>query len=452
MANYKKISLAIFIAVISFTATAQQNVIDQIVATIGRNIVLKSEVESQYFQLLSQGETPSSELQCNVLEELLAQKLMLEQAAIDSVTVSDEQVNSEIDRRLRYFVQQLGSEEKLEEYYQKSIAEIKDDFKDVIEQQLLIQRMQQTITGDITVSPAEVKEFYANFDKDSLPLIPEEVEINQIVIKPTVTKDEKEATKARLLEYKDRIEKGEDFETLALLYSDDPGSAANGGELGFLGRGVLVPIFEQVAFALQPNELSDIVETQFGYHLIQGISRKGEQVNVRHILLKNKVSSNSLERAQNLVDSISKLITENDSITFGTAVKQFSEDEDTKNSGGTIVNQQSGTTKFPLQQLDAQISLAIDELTVGEVSNPFVHTEKDGTQTFKIVQLKNRLKAHKANLEDDYIRIQEVTLANKKNKELENWVRESKTESHIEIKSEIFGCEVSELWKTSKTN
>ncbi|HOE05820.1 MAG TPA: peptidylprolyl isomerase, partial [Bacteroidales bacterium] len=304
-----------------------QEVIDQVVAVVGNSPILKSDIESQYIQMMSQNYYSSSvDLKCEIFEELLFQKLLLNQAIIDSVEVTMKEVDTELNRRLSVFINQLGSEKKLEEFYKKTIAEIKDEFRTIIKEQLLTQKMQQKITADIKVSPSAVREFYNSIPADSLPLVPASYEFSQIVIYPDISQEQKDYSYQKLNDIRERILKGDKFNTMAVLYSQDPGSAAKGGELGFVSRTDLVPEFAEVAFSLtSPDEVSRIVETEFGYHILKLIERKGELVNVRHILIIPEISDEDMKKAEEELNEVSQLL-KADSLSFDKAAAQYSDD------------------------------------------------------------------------------------------------------------------------------
>ncbi|MFM8950309.1 MAG: peptidylprolyl isomerase, partial [Bacteroidota bacterium] len=280
-----KILFALAFAPMVALAQPKEQIIDQVAAVAGSKILLKSEIEAQYQQLILQGAKDDGDLRCRVADQLLLNKLLLNQAILDSVEVNDGQIDGELDRRINYMIGQLGSQTKLEEYYEKSIPEIRDEFRPLIKDQLLTQNMQGSVTKNVNISPADVKAFYNSIPKDSLPFINAEIEYGQIIIDVPVSDEEKKRVKERLEGYRKRVLNGEDFATLAILYSQD-GSAKNGGELGFVGRGDFVPEFESAAFRLRAGEVSEVVETKFGFHLIQMIERRGEQINARHILIK----------------------------------------------------------------------------------------------------------------------------------------------------------------------
>ena len=362
-------ALVAFITLYVSTAYAQQTqVIDRIVAVVGNNIIMQSDIEEQYMQYRLQGgvKGSASSIRCEILEDMLFRKLMLNQAELDSITVTDEQIDSEVERYIRYYISQLGSQEKLEKYYNKTMAEIKEDLRKTLKEKQLMEEVQRGIVSGVNATPNDVREFYNSIPKDSVPMVSAQYEIAQLVKKPPITLDEKLAVKEKLYGLRDRILKGERFSTMALLYSEDPGSAKKGGELGFQGRGELVPEFEAVAFSLKDGEISEVVETEYGFHILQLIERRGDYVNVRHILLTVKVSATALEQAYNELDSIARLI-RNDSITFDEAVMKFS-DEDDKVNGGYLVNPNTGSTMFAAEDLDQQVSVVVNRLNVGEVN------------------------------------------------------------------------------------
>lgn len=439
------LSALFFLCVFTRNIYAQpEQIIDQVAAVIGNKILLKSEIETQYEQIVDQGNTASEELKCRITDQLLINKLLLNQAILDSIEVSDGQVDNELDRRIAYMVNQIGSEAKLEEYYEKSILEIRDEFKPLIKEQLLIQSMQANVTKNITVSPADVKEFYNSIPPDSLPFINAEMEYAQIVINVPVSAEEKTTVREKLETYRQRVIKGEDFSTLAILYSQD-GSARNGGELGFVNRGDLVPEFESVAFKLRNNEVSEVVETKFGFHIIQLIERRGEQINVRHILIKPSFGAVDINRTFTKADSIYKLI-KSDSLTFSEAAQRFSDDNESRFNGGNVVNQKSGTTRFEADEVDPAVFFQLDKMTEGEISAPIQSLSAEGNTAFRILFLKTRSAPHKANLTTDYQRIQLATTTEKENKALIDWVKKKKSITFIQVTEDLKVCKGLEYW------
>lgn len=425
-------------------------VIDQVVAVVGRNIVLQSDIENQYLQMRFQrGVTGSAEsMRCSILEDLLFQKLLLNQAELDSVSVTDDQVEQEMERRLRYFISELGSQEKLEAFYNKTVVEIKNELRRLVKDQMTVEKVQAEIMRKVVVTPQEVKRFYNNIPKDSIPIVPAEFEIAQIVKKPPITVEEKMAIKERLSDYRKRILAGERFSTLALLYSEDPGSARKGGELGFYGRGELYPEFEAIAFRLKDGEVSDIVETEAGFHILQLIERRGDFVNVRHILLMTKVSVHALEKAKNQLDSLAAAIRAG-TISWDDAVEKFSEDPK-KAPNGKLINPQTGGTRFDAETIDQQLSFVIDRLQPGEISNPVPMKTEDNKEAYRLLKLLERTLPHKANLRDDYNRIQQWALQEKQQKALQQWVTNKLKNAYIEIHPSFANCQFEFNWLGQK--
>lgn len=425
-------------------SAASQELLDQIMATVGGQIVLKSDIEKQYVQLLAQGgDDPES--RCMIFDQLILQRLLINQAQLDSVTVSDAQVEGELDRRMRFYVQQIGSEEQLEAYFKTTIRQLKDELRDVIRDQLLVQTMQSKITKDVTITPNEVRAYFESIPPDSLPYIDAEMEIAQILRKPPVSAAEKAAVRARLEEYRAKILAGDEFAVYAALYSQDPGSAKKGGELGFFERGTMVPEFEAAAFNLKPGELSLIIETKFGFHLLQMIERRGNQVNVRHILLQPKTSDADLYQCVNYLDSLRQVI-ESGKITFEEAAQRYSDDEETRNSGGLLINQETGTTRLSPDKMDRALFFQVDSLPIGRITPPLITSTADGKGAYRIVTLKSRSLPHKANLKDDYQKIQEVALSEKQNKALSEWIAKKRKTTYIRINDTMGGCKSLDHW------
>lgn len=444
--NFIKIlSNTLFLFLIGNISVAQEMVVDQIVAKVGNYIILQSDVEAQYQQYKAQGFPATAETRCQIFEDLLFQKLLLNQAELDSVEVTETQVEGELDRRVRFFIEQIGSEKKLEEYYNKSILEIKAEFKTLIRDQLLVQTMQGKITEAIKATPSDVRNFFDKIPKDSLPLIGSEIEVAQIVKKPPVSPEEKRVAREKIEQLKLRIEKGEDFGTLAILYSEDPGSAKNGGELGFFGRGAMVPEFEAVAYKLKGKEVSEIVESPYGFHIIQLIERKGEQINARHILISPKINTADHLKAQQFLDSLVEKI-QKDSISFENAALKYSDDEESKNNGGLMINQMNNSTKFEASQLDPSVFFVIDKLKVGEISKPAL-MQNGSSKAYRILKLKSRTEPHRANLKDDYQKIQEMALQDMQDKAIEKWIRRKKQNIYIQIGPDFKNCNFSEVWE-----
>lgn len=443
----KLLAIIVFGTICGIAANAQQaQVIDKVVAVVGKNIILQSDIEEQYTQYRLQGGIKGSatSIRCEILEDLLFRKLMLNQAELDSITVTDDQVESEMDYRVRYFVSQLGSEEKLEQYYNKSMSEIKNELRTIIKDQKLIEEVQRGIVSGVSATPSDVREFYYSIPKDSIPMVSAQYEIAQLVKKPPITLDEKLAVKDELYELRSRILKGERFSTIARIYSEDPGTAKKGGETGFQGRGGFVPEFEAAAFALKEGEVSEVVETEYGFHIIQLIERRGDYVNVRHVLRTLKVSPEALQTAYDQLDSIANLI-RNDSITFDEAVRKFS-DEDDKVNGGYLVNENTGSTLFAAEDLDQQVSVVVNKLQVGEVSDPVPMKTKNGKDAYRLLIIKKKTTAHKANLKDDYALIQQWTMQKKRQEAINKWIDDKSTKAYVNISEEYRDCDFQFDW------
>lgn len=424
----------------------QQQVIDKVVAVVGSNIILQSEIEEQYLQYRLQGgvKGSASSIRCEILEDLLFRKLMLNQAELDSISVTDEQIDSEVERYVRYYVSQLGSIEKLEKYYDKNIAEIRDDLHKQLKEKQLMEEVQRSIVSGVTATPSDVRDFYRSIPRDSIPMVSAQYEIAELVKKPPITLDEKLAVKDELYNIRARILKGERFSTLARIYSEDPGSATKGGELGFQGRGDYVPEFEAAAFALKEGEISEVIETEYGFHIIQLIERRGDYINVRHILRTLKVSPEALQQAYDELDHIAGLI-RNDSITFDEAVKTYSDEAD-KVNGGLLVNEIDGSTLFNAEDLDQQVSVVINRLQVGEVSDPVPMKTSDGKDAYRLLIIKKKTTTHKANLKDDYALIQQWTMQKQRQDAINKWIKAKSTKAYVKICEDYQDCDFQFDW------
>ncbi len=441
------ILLLIPVAALQHSMQAQEGmVIDQVVAVVGRNIILQSDIENQYIQYrLQRGISGTAEeIRCQILEDLLFQKLLLNQAEVDSITVTSVQVEMEMERRLRFFISELGSQERLEAYYNKSINEIKNELRRLVQDQMLVEQVQMGIMSKVQVTPSEVRAFFRSIPKDSIPMVNTEYEIAHIIKKPPISIDEKLAVRERLNGIRQRILAGERFSTMAILYSEDPGSARKGGELGLYGRGELFPEFEAVAFRLRDGEISEIVETEAGFHILQLIERRGEYVNVRHILLSAKPSPENLEAARLELDSIAELIRGGE-LSFQEAVRKFS-DEENKTDKGMLLNPYTGGIRFEAEQLDPQVSFVIDRLQVGEISNAVPMKTEDGKDAFRLLMLKHKTEPHIANLRDDYNRIQGWALGKKRQEALDKWIQNKSKTAFISIIDDFKTCNFQFTW------
>lgn len=436
-----------FVTICNIISYAQQaQVIDKVVAVVGSNIILQSDIEEQYLQYRLQGgmKGSASSIRCEILEDMLFRKLMLNQAELDSITVTDEQIDSEVERYVRYYVSQLGSIEKLEKYYDKNIADIREDLHKQLKEKQLMDEVQRSIVSGVSATPSDVRDFYRSIPKDSIPMVSAQYEIAQLVKKPPITLDEKLAVKDELYSIRARILKGERFSTLARIYSEDPGSATKGGELGFMGRGDLVPEFEAAAFALKEGEISEVIETEYGFHIIQLIERRGDYINVRHILRTLKVSPEALQQAYDELDYIANLI-RNDSITFDEAVKEYSDEAD-KVNGGYLVNELDGSTLFNAEDLDQQVSVVVNRLQVGEVSDPVPMKTSDGKDAYRLLIIKKKTAPHKANLKDDYAIIQQWTMQKQRQDAINKWIQAKSSKAYVKICEEYCDCDFQFDW------
>lgn len=427
-------------------SNAQSNtVIDQVMAVVGGNIILRSDIEKQYYQAVAQGEQRSEELRCMIFDQLLLQKLMINQAAIDSLIITDAQVDAELDKRMRYYIKQIGSEQKLEEYFHTTIVQLKDELRDAIKEQIIVQQMQGKITKDITSTPNDVREYFQSIHPDSVPYIDAEMEVAQIVRKPPISAEEKRAVRSRLEDFRKAIAEGGDFSVYAALYSDDKTTAKKGGELDFFERGMMVPEFEAIAFNLKPGEVSQIVETKFGFHILQLIERRGDQINVRHILLQPKISDDDLRRSILVLDSIRTKIVLG-KMTFEEAAEKYSDDEETRYNGGLMLNPETGTTHLSPDKMDRLLFFQADTMTVGTVSQPILMTTQEGKAAYRLVYVKSKSKPHVANLKDDYQKIQEVALSEKQNKAMSEWIEKKSKNTYIQINDTMNNCGVLKHW------
>ena len=437
----KRFFLIIIIATCSMIINAQE--IDKIIAIIGDEIVLRSEVENQYLQYISQGVTSNEELRCEILEDLMTQKLLIFSCKQDSISVTKEEIEQEVETRVNYYVDQIGSIEKVEQYFEKDIYQIKKVLSELVEDQFLIQRMQSSITKDVKITPFDVNEFYEKMDKSELPLIEDRYKLSQIIVKPKMSEDQINKLTDRLNAFRKRVLNGEDFKVLAALYSDDPGSANNGGEIGFVSRGTFVPEFEKVAFRLKKGEVSEIVKTNFGYHIIQLIERRGDQVNVRHILLKPKYSSTSLQNARLRIDSIYNKI-KNNEISFSQAIKSYS-DDDTKNNNGLLINPSNGSSTYTIAELGSSIKYLIEGLNENDFTKP-VKVESIEGSIYRILNVVEKISSHTANLDLDYDFFQTQALNFKKQEKLDEWIEKRIKNTYVELKEIDKNCKSSYKW------
>ena len=424
------------------SAQSEKAVIDRVVATVGGEIILLSEVQEQFSYIKKEQPTLPDEYRCIVLQNLIVQKLLVNQAKLDSVEVKDDEVetqlNARIDRLMLYFNQDPKA---IEEFYGQSIDQIKEQTRTDMRNQLLAERMQGQITQHATITPSEVQTFYRNIPADSLPYFNAEVEIREIVYKPKVSESEREKARKAIEELRTRIvDGGEDLPTLARKYSEDPGSATNGGDLGWQKRGTFVPEFEAMAYKLEKNQISPVVETEFGFHIIQLIERRGNLIHTRHILLKPAITDEDLTVAKSKLDTIRNLIVSNN-LTFSEALKKFGDKNQASfNNDGRVANPRSGNTFFEVADLDTEIFFAIDGLNPGGISQPTEFRTQDGSTNFRLVQLVSRSKPHKADLRQDYGKIQQAALDQKKAEYTEKWVLEKLRSTYMSVSDMFAEC------------
>ena len=421
---------------------AQDKVVDQIVAVVGKNIIMKSDIEAMYQQEQAKGTTTDGDMKCEILENLLVEKLLLAEAELDTtITVSDSQLNQNLEQRIQYYITHLGSEKEVEAYFKKSIVDIKADLQDVIKNSQMTQQMQEKILDKVKVTPSEVRLYFKNLPVADIPHIDSQVEYAQITVQPLISLEEEDRIKSTLRELKRRIESGESsFAPLAVLYSEDLGSARNGGELDYTGRGSLDPAYAAAAFNLKGDKISNVVKSEFGYHIIQVMDRKGEQIKTRHILMIPKPSAKSMEKAFGQIDSIADYIRKG-TILFKDAALRYSYDKDSRNNGGTVINPETGESKWKMSELDPDVSKVIAKMNVNEISKPIKTIDPKNQQTiYKIIKLINKNNAHKANLRDDYVELSNVYMASKKEKTLDEWVRDKQAGTYVHIDDSYLNC------------
>lgn len=428
---------------------AQDNVIDEVVWVVGDEAILKSDVEEARMDALYRGRPFNGDPYCIIPEELAVQKLLLNQAKLDSIEVSESEVIQQVDMMVNMYVEEVGggSMEKLEEYFNKSATQIRETLRENARDGLTVQRMKSQLVGEVKVTPAEVRRYFKDLPQDSIPYVPTQVEVQIIVLKPKIPMSEIENVKSRLRDYADRVTKGEtEFSTLALMYSEDKSSAIRGGEVGFMGRGMLDPAYANVAFSLQdPKKVSKIVESEFGFHIIQLIEKRGDRVNTRHILLRPKVSEEELTKTCARLDSIADDI-RNNKFTFDDAAAVLSQDKDTRNNHGLMVNVNENTgvttSRFEMQDLPQDVAKMVDQMNVGEVSKAFTMvSEKDGKEVCAIVKLKSKINGHKATISEDYQALKSIVEEKRKEEIIHKWILQKQKQTYVRINPKWQKCE-----------
>jgi peptidyl-prolyl cis-trans isomerase SurA len=426
---------------LSLNAAAQPLVIDRVIGIIGDFNILQSDIEQEYLQMKASGQRLDPSARCAIYNSYIERKLLMNQAKIDSVEVGPDMVELQMQSRLDYFISQFGSEEEMEDYFSKSIFDIKDDLREAIQEQMITDQVRRSIIEDVTTTPSDVKNFYRSMNPDSIPYINTKVELEQIVTYPNYSEEAVYEVKERLLELRKRVQEGEDFGTLAVLYSEAP-EAARRGEIGFMMRSQLDKAYADAAWALKPGQVSKIVESSFGYHIIQMIERRGDRINTRHILMNPKADANAMQKAIAKLDSL-KTVIEADSISFDWAAKYYSEDEKTSVNGGLVVNPQSNASSFELDELPTKDYYTIRNMEVGDVSEPFESTDHNHKVCYKILYLKSRTEPHRANLKQDYMLLQNMALAEKNNEVMNAWYEEKKQSTYISIDPAFRDCVLS---------
>lgn len=422
---------------------AQKNIIDEVIWIVGDEAILRSEVEQQRIRAQYEGTPIQGDPYCVIPEQIAINKLFLHQAVLDSIEVSESAVMNQVENQLNFFISQIGSKEKMEEYFRKNTPALREDLRVTFREQMIVQQMQQKLVGDIKSTPADVRRFFNNLPEDSIPMVPAQVELQIISFEPPVPMDEINRVKERLRDFTERVNSGTtDFSVLARLYSEDTESAKRGGELDFRGRGQFVPEFSAVAFNLtDPKKVSRIVQTEFGYHIIQLIEKRGDRINCRHILMKPRVSLEYKNQAIQKLDSIAGEI-RNGKITFEKAVMNYSLDKNTAMNAGLMLNEKSGTSKFEYQDLPQEVAKIVYGMNVGEVSKPFsMISPQTNKEVVAIVKVKSKTENHRANLTDDYQMLKNYYEGIKREEFIKNWIVKKQRETYISIDPKWQNCE-----------
>ena len=453
------VGVSFIICHLSLSEAQAQSTVDEVIWVVGDEPILRSDVEVMRIQAAMEGVRWSRNPDCAIPEQIAVQKLFLHQAAIDSIEVTESEISSQIEMRLDYMISQIGSREKLEEYRKQSMSQIRESMHDDLRDQILIQRMKSKLTEKISVSPAEVRRYFKDMPQDSIPFIPTEYEVQILTHTPRISPEEINRVKDELRDYTDRVTRGESsFQTLARLYSQDPGSARQGGEMDYMGRGILDPAFAAVAFNLtDPKKISKIVESEFGYHIIQLIDKRGDKVKVRHILRKPEVSDSAVTASLATLDTIAREIREGvvppmlkevltaSQYTFEDAVSFFSDDKDTRNNRGLMATSMEttgrNTSRFRLAELPQEVARVVDTLQVGQVSQPFTMINKRDKTVCAIVKLKNRIEGHKATITEDFQTMQEIVLAKRREEMLHKWVTDKIKSTYVHVNEEFRNCD-----------
>ena len=444
--NVVKVFLSMLLCAFGLCAGAQDNVIDEVVWVVGDEAILKSDVENERLNAQYENRRFSGDPYCVIPEELAVQKLFLHQAELDSVIVGDQEVLQQVETRLSWLQDQIGSREKMEEYYNMTYTQIREMVRDNVRDGETVRSMQRKIIGDIKLTPAEVRNYFSRLPQDSIPFVPTQVEVQIITQEPKISDEEIERVKKQLREFTDRINKGEtSFSTLARFYSEDPGSARKGGEYGFTGRGQLTPEFANVVFNLtDPKKISKVFETEYGYHIAQLIERRGDRVSYRHILIKPKVDEKDIEVALNRLDSIANDIRKG-KFSFDDGATWISQDKDTRNNHGLLANPENSTPRFEMDALaglvSQELAKVVADMEIGEVSKPFTMINSKGKEVCAIVKLKNRIDGHKATITEDYQRLKSIVTEKRGEEKLQKWILEKQKSIYVRISPNWRQCE-----------
>ncbi len=440
----KVVVLSLLICHFPFSPAVAQNVVDEVIWVVGDEAILKSDVEVMRMQAAMEGMRWERDPDCAIPEQIALQKLFLHQAAIDSIEVTESEVSSQVEARIDYMISQIGSREKLEEYRKQSMSEIRASMRDELRDQMMIQRMKEHLVKNITVTPAEVRRYFKELPLDSVPFVPTEVEVQIIAQTPRIAPEEINRVKDELRDFTDRVTRGDaTFQTLARLYSQDPGTARRGGELDYTGRGMLDPAFANVAFNLtDPKKISKIVESEFGFHIIQLIDKRGDKVKVRHILLKPEVGDSAINESLARLDSIASEIRDG-KFTFEDGASFISDDKDTRNNRGLMANrsEKGQTSRFQLQDLPPEVAKAVDTLQVGQISAPFTMINERGKTVCVIAKLKSRTEGHKATITEDFQVMKDMVLEKRREQALHKWVVDKIKDTYVRVNDEYRNCD-----------
>ncbi len=436
--------IAALLSAIGLWAATPGNVIEEVAWMIGDQPIYKSEIERMYQEMQSERVPVAGDPYCIIPEQIAIERLFLHQADLDTIEVQESMVQIQLDQQMNYLINNLGSREKVEQYFRKPFPDIREYYAENLRNRSRIQQVRSKLTEDIKVTPGDVRRYFDKLPADSVPFIPLQVEVQLLTLNPQIPRQEIDDVKARLRDYADRVTRGEsEFSTLAILYSEDPGSARRGGEMGFMGRGQLVPEFAAVAFNLNdPKKVSKIVETEYGFHIIQLIEKRGDRINARHILLRPKVAEKDLTEALTRLDSVRVDIVDRNLLKFEDAVRLISQDKDTRFSNGVMVNAENGTTRFQMSELPQEIAKAVSTMQPGDISQPFIMRDpKRDREIVAIVKLTSRLDSHQANLADDYQTIKDMYENAQREEIINKWLENKIKDTYVRIEEGWRGCD-----------